>query len=49
MSNSRDIVNAGNQRESQKRHVEMLSKELEDAKNEAESKTRECDSLLDER
>ena len=42
-------VNAGNQRESCRRLVEFLNRELKDTKSEAERKTRECVALVDER
>ena len=40
---------AGNQRESCKRQVEMLKKELVEVMDVAETKTRECIALVDER
>ena len=40
---------AGNQRESCRRQVETLKKELEEVTNVAETKTRECIALVDER
>ena len=39
---------AGNQRESRRRQVETLKKELEEVTNVAETKTRECIALVDE-
>ena len=43
------LVNAGNQRESCRRQVEMLNRELEAAKTKAETKTMECVALGDKR
>ena len=42
------LLNANSQRESCRRQVEMLSRELEEVKNQAESKIRECVALVDE-
>ena len=42
------LVNAGNQWESSRRQVELLNRELEDAKSQPESKTRERVRLVDE-
>ena len=43
------LVNDGDHWETCSRQVQMLNRELEDAKSEAESKTRECVPLVDER
>ena len=40
---------AGNQRESSRRQVEILKKELAEVTNVAETKIRECIALVDER
>ena len=42
------LVNAGNQWESSRRQVELLNREIEDAKSQPESKTRECVALVDD-
>ena len=49
LKTKRLLVNSENQRESCRRQVEMLKGQLEDAKSEAENKTKECVALVYER
>ena len=49
LETKRQLEYAGNQRVSCKRQVETLKKELEEVTNVAETKTRECIALVDER
>ena len=49
LETNRLLEYAGNQRESCRRQVEILEKELAEVKNVAETKTRECMALVDER
>ena len=49
LENKRLLVDAGNHQESRIRQIEMMNRELEEAKNQAESKTRECVALVVER
>ena len=49
LESKRLLEYAGNQRESCRRQLEILKKELAEVKNVAETKTRECIALVDER
>ena len=49
LETKRQLEYAGNQRESCRRQVETLKKELEEVTNIAETKTRECIALVEER
>ena len=49
LETKRQLEYAGNQRESCRRQVETVKKELEEVTNVAETKTRECIALVDER
>ena len=48
LETKRLLVNTENQRESCRRQGEIINRELEDAKIQAENKTRECVALVDE-
>ena len=49
LETKRQLECAGNQRESCRRQVETLKKKLEEVTNVADTKTRECIALVDER